>query len=81
MRRSYWAIQTRSKRQRGFIDPGLIGIYWFKEGRSYAPPPFAACTTALFKSRRQAREYLKLVKIPYGHPTAKVVRVEIVEAK
>jgi len=79
VRRLYWAIQTRSKQQRGFIDPGLIGIYWFDRIRT--PPPYAACTTALFKTRAQARTHLKLVKIPYGHPTAKVVRVEIVEAK
>ncbi len=79
MRRLYWAIKTRSGPREGYIGPGLIGIYWFD--RICTPPPHAACTTALFKTRAQARRHLKLVKIPYGHPTAKVVRVEIVEAK
>lgn len=79
MRRRYWAIKTRGTRQPGVIGPGFIGIYWFDRIRT--PPPFAACTTALFKTRAQARRHLKLVKIPYGYPMAKVVRVEIVEAK
>ena len=78
MRRLYWAIQTRG-RFAGKPRRGYIGVYWFKP--SYDHPAFQACTTALFKTRREAREHLPLVKGPYGHPTAKVVRVEIVEAK
>jgi len=73
VRRLYWAIQTKHDGR------GYIGVYWFNP--SYDFPPFQACRTALFKTRREAREHLPRVKIPYGHPTAKVVRVEIVEAK
>jgi len=75
VRRLYWAIQTKH----GMGRHGYIGVYWFEVG--YNHPPFAECRTALFKSRAQARKHLKLVKIPYGHPTARIVRVEIVEVK
>jgi len=78
MRRLYWAIQTRGQFA-GKPRPGYIGVYWFQPG--YNHPPFQACTTALFKTRREAREHLPRVKIPYGHRTARIVRVEIVEAK
>ncbi len=71
----YWAIQT--KRRGNWW--GYIGVYWFQPG--YEHPPFQACTTALFKTRAQARAHLSRVKIRYGHPEATVVRVEIVEAK
>ncbi len=74
MRRLYWAIQVRGDKEKGYI-----GVWWFEQ--RYRPAPFQACTTALFKTRREARDHLRCVKIPYGHPTAKVVRVEIVEAK
>jgi len=74
VRRLYWAIQTKH----GGDRRGYIGVYWFNP--SYDFPPFQACRTALFKTRREAREHLPRVKIPYGHPEAKVVRVEIVEA-
>lgn len=76
MRRLYWAIQTRGA---ATGQKGYIGVYWFDQ--LYRSPPFAGCTVALFKTRRVAREHLPRVKIKYGHPTAKVVRVEIVEAK
>jgi len=75
MRRLYWAIQTKHEGGRR----GYIGVWWFEP--TYTHPPFAECRTALFKTRAKAREHLPRVKIPYGHPTAKVVRVEIVEAK
>jgi len=75
MRWLYWAIQTRGAVSK---QKGYIGVYWFDA--SYPPPPFQACTVALFKTRREARDHLPTVKIPYGHPTAKIVRVEIVEA-
>ncbi len=68
MRRLYWAIK---------VMHGYIGVYWFDH--SYNRPHFAGGKTAMVQPRAQARRHLKMVKPHFDE--AKVVRVEIVEAK
>ena len=70
-----WAIDTNSKEGHGFI-----GVFWF-EKQKQLPPYQDGMRTALFRTRKQAREHLLLVRPKdekyHAFPKAKVVRVQI----
>ncbi len=57
-------------------DNSLIGKYWWFDGIPPTHPiQLSAYTTALFRTRKQARERVNIIK--KGYPRAKVVRVSI----
>lgn len=66
-----WAIDTRSEE-----GHGLIGRYWwFENGPSLIPKHMEGHRTALFCTRREAREALP--KTRRGFPKSKVIRVKV----
>lgn len=68
-----WAIDTCSE-----SNHGLIGVYWpFKDKFYPIPPQCKVVTTAVFRTRREAREALLSVKKGYAFPRSKVVKVNV----
>ena len=66
-----WAISTMSEE-----GHGLIGRYWWFEGKSpVIPCHLEGCQTALFKIRSLARE--GLVSVRRGFEKARVVKVKV----
>jgi len=63
----YWVIDMNTD-----AGHGLIGRWWFEDGRRIPEPPLAALRTATFHTRREAREYLKLAR--KSLPNARLVR-------
>lgn len=68
-----WAIHTQSTEGHGFIGAG----WWFKNQRPEIPEQLQACRIALFTTRAIARDNLQYVRVKYGFPKAKVIRVTI----
>ena len=61
------------------IDLGnghFVGRFW---GADFAKPPrnYSGYRSAVFETRREARECLKTVRVPYGFPQARVIRVRV----
>ena len=57
--------------------PGFIGRYWGLPSLAIHPN-FTGYRTAVFETRREARATLDKVRIPYGFPKARVVRVRVI---
>lgn len=69
-----WAIHTQSKEGHGFIGIGYLVSHWGVN----IPVQCAGNRTALFLTRREAREALKLIKAPeWGFKRARVYRVDV----
>jgi hypothetical protein len=65
-----WAIQLDK-------EHGLAGRYWwFRDLPSNIPPHMEGCKSALFTTRKIARENLKYVRSPIW-PKARVVKVTV----
>lgn len=64
----YWVIDMNSDE-----GHGLVGRWWFEDGRRIPEPPVAALRCATFHTRREARPYLQKLKESY--PAARLVRV------
>jgi hypothetical protein len=74
--RNAWAIHTQSKEGHGYIGAG----YLTQHGWSLRDIPYqiAGNTTALFRTRREAREALRLIKHPeWGFKRSRVYRVTV----
>jgi len=73
-----WAVESRSKE-----GHGLLGRYW-KFGNSHQdiPPHLEGCVTALYRTRKLAREGAKSVRgdgVKYTpFPLAKAMQVEVI---
>ena len=73
-----WAIDTRSPE--GY---GLIGRYWWFNNHQTISPHLEGCQTAVFKTRKIARENLASVKGVrddgqfHAFPKARVVKVRL----
>lgn len=64
----YWVIDMNTDE-----GHGLIGRWWFVDGRRIPEPPVGALRTATFHTRREALPYLKLAR--ESLPRARLVRV------
>lgn len=62
------------------VDNGYLGIYFFDHTVQPLPAQ-RGCTTALFKTRREARELERKCKHKYegwcSHPEARTVKVKV----
>lgn len=71
---SAWAIDTKSTE-----GHGLIGRYWhFKPDQQKIPEHLEGCKTALFKTRKIARENISSVKKSYSFPNAVIIKVDVI---
>lgn len=71
--RNAWAIHTQSPEGHGFIGVGYL-TSWNRE----IPVQCDGNRTALFRTRREARDALRLIKGPeWGFKRARVYRVQV----
>lgn len=69
-----WAIHTQSKEGHGYIGIGYLTTRWGMN----IPAQCAGNRTAMFRTRREAREAHKLIKHPeWGFKKARVYRVTV----
>lgn len=64
----YWVIDMNTDE-----GHGLVGRWWFEDGRRMPEPPVAALRCATFHTRRDALPYYKDLKKRHCH--ARLVRV------
>lgn len=64
-----WAIDSRSNEGHGFL-----GVFWFHPVLVLRPHQ-DGMRTALFKTRRQAREAMRIARVKRTFPKARVARV------
>jgi hypothetical protein len=67
-----WVIDTNSKE-----GHGLIGRYWWFAGKYTVPPHLEGCRSAMFTTRKIAREHLPDVKKSFPGATVRKARVSI----
>jgi hypothetical protein len=73
--RNAWAIHTQSPEGHGYIGIGYLTTHWDVMN---IPVQCAGNRTALFRTRKIAREHLKLIKQPeWGFKKARVYRVQV----
>lgn len=73
-KRKAWAIHTQSAEGHGYIGVGYLVKPW----NTKIPAQCAGNRTALFRTRREAREALALIKGPeWGFKRARVYRVTV----
>lgn len=73
-KRYAWGIRTRYRDIDGTEYDGLLGVWWFD--RFYELPPFAAVTSALFPTRKAARQAMEDYQVKQRFPRSRVVKVE-----
>ena len=69
-RKPYWVIDMNTEE-----GHGLVGRWYFEDGRWIPEPPVAALRCATFHTRREALPYFKHVKSQCPH--ARLVRVMV----
>ena len=69
-----WAIHTQSEEGHGYIGIGYLTPRWLTD----VPVQCSGNTTAIFRTRKLARQWLKEIKHPeWGFKKARVYRVTV----